>query len=132
MNAVVPVAATAMTKTIPAFAPIVEESSGPGSRCPHWLRRDEGFGTAEDVAGLVVFLASDAVRRASPGQAIGIGGDRLALWSHPGEKAVGLRRRRLDAPTRSPPSWRYGASARDPETYGIPAPKVPGPKTAES
>ena len=81
VNAVVPVAATEMTKTIPAFEPLIEESR-PASRCPAWLRRDEGLGTAEDAAGLVVFLASDAARGIT-GQAIGIGGDRLALWSHP-------------------------------------------------
>jgi 3-oxoacyl-[acyl-carrier protein] reductase len=34
------------------------------------------------VAGLVAFLASDAAAGIT-GQAIGIGGDQLALWSHP-------------------------------------------------
>jgi hypothetical protein len=43
-----------------------------------------GFGATEDAAGLVVFLASDAAAAVS-GQAIGIGGDSLSLWSHPAE-----------------------------------------------
>jgi hypothetical protein len=35
----------------------------------------------------VAFLASDAAAGIT-GQAIGIGGDRLALWSHPAEVVV--------------------------------------------
>ena len=41
-----------------------------------------GFGTSDDVAGLIAYLASDAAAGVT-GQAIGIGGDRLQLWSHP-------------------------------------------------
>ena len=44
----------------------------------------------EDCAPLVVFLASDAAADVT-GQAIGLGGDRLALWSHPAEVVVELR-----------------------------------------
>ncbi|MEV4088680.1 SDR family NAD(P)-dependent oxidoreductase, partial [Nonomuraea fuscirosea] len=40
VNAVVPVAATEMTRTIPAFAPIIEESERTGRPFPAWLRRD--------------------------------------------------------------------------------------------
>jgi hypothetical protein len=47
------------------------------------------LGTPDDAAGLVVFLASDAAAGIS-GQALGIGGDRLALWTHPREAAVEL------------------------------------------
>jgi hypothetical protein len=36
---------------------------------------------------VVVFLASEAAAGIT-GQAIGIGGDRLALWSHPSEVVV--------------------------------------------
>ncbi|MEU7942895.1 SDR family oxidoreductase [Microbispora bryophytorum] len=122
VNAVVPVAATEMTKTIPVFAPIIEESERTGKPFPGWLRRDEGLGTVEDVAGLVVFLASDASSEVT-GQAIGIGGDRLALWSHPGEKAVAFADGGWTAGTIAA-SWQSGVGA-DPETYGIPAPKVP-------
>ena len=46
------------------------------------LRHDLGFGTADDVAGLITFLASDAAAGIS-GQAIGAGGDRLQIFSHP-------------------------------------------------
>ncbi|WP_169984455.1 SDR family NAD(P)-dependent oxidoreductase [Microbispora sp. H10836] len=122
VNAVVPVAATEMTKTIPVFAPIIEESERTGRPFPEWLRRDEGLGTVEDVAGLVVFLASDASAGVT-GQAIGIGGDRLALWSHPAEKAVAFADGGWTAETIAA-SWRSGVGA-EPETYGIPAPKVP-------
>ncbi|MEV4075513.1 SDR family NAD(P)-dependent oxidoreductase [Nonomuraea fuscirosea] len=122
VNAVVPVAATEMTRTIPAFAPIIEESERTGRPFPAWLRRDEGLGTVEDVAGLVVFLASDASAGVS-GQAIGIGGDRLALWSHPAEKAVAFADGGWSADAVAA-SWRSGVGAA-PETYGIPAPQVP-------
>ena len=47
-------------------------------------------GTPEDCAGLVVFLASNAAAGIS-GQAIGIGGDRLCLYSHPAEIVTELR-----------------------------------------
>jgi NAD(P)-dependent dehydrogenase (short-subunit alcohol dehydrogenase family) len=86
VNAVVPVAATAMTATIPALRPYVDGLAA-GSPLPEFARRDLGFGTPDDAAGLVVFLASDAAAGIT-GQAVGIGGDRLALWTHPGETAV--------------------------------------------
>ncbi|MER6949185.1 SDR family NAD(P)-dependent oxidoreductase [Nonomuraea sp. NPDC000554] len=122
VNAVVPVAATEMTKTIPVFAPILEEAERTGTPFPQWLRKDEGLGTVEDVAGLVVFLASDASAGVT-GQAIGVGGDRLALWSHPSEKAIAY----ADGgwtPDAIAESWQAGVGA-EPETYGIPAPVVP-------
>lgn len=84
VNAVVPVAATEMTKTIPVFAPFIEESERTGAPLPEWMRKGEGLGTVEDVTGLIVFLASQA-SSAITGQAIGIGGDRLSIWSHPEE-----------------------------------------------
>ena len=93
VNAIVPVAATAMTETIPAFAPYVEAMAN-GEPLPDFVRKAAGFGTPEDCAGLVVFLASDAAA-AVTGQCIGIGGDKLALWSHPQEVAR-LTRRRLE------------------------------------
>jgi NAD(P)-dependent dehydrogenase (short-subunit alcohol dehydrogenase family) len=84
VNAVIPVAATAMTATIPAFAPHVTAWREHGTPLPRSLRAGEGFGTPEDAAGLVVFLASAASADIT-GQAIGIGGDKLSLWSHPRE-----------------------------------------------
>jgi 3-oxoacyl-[acyl-carrier protein] reductase len=80
-NAVIPVAATAMTATLPYFAAAVEAEAA-GEPMPAFYRHDLGFGTSDDVAGLIAFLASDAAANVS-GQAIGVGGDRIQLWSHP-------------------------------------------------
>ncbi len=90
VNAVIPVAATAMTATIPAFAPHVEAWQRDGTPLPAWLRAGEGFGVPDDAAGLVVFLAS-AESGDVTGQAIGIGGDKLSLWTHPEEATVAYR-----------------------------------------
>jgi 3-oxoacyl-[acyl-carrier protein] reductase len=49
---------------------------------PAFFRRDLGFGTVDDVGGIVAYLASDAAAGIT-GQVIGIGGDRLQLWTHP-------------------------------------------------
>ncbi|MGW1065238.1 SDR family oxidoreductase [Streptomyces aureus] len=122
VNAVVPVAATEMTKTIPAFEPVIEESERTGAPLPDWLRKDEGLGTVEDVAGLIAFLASDDSKDVT-GQAIGIGGDRLALWAHPKEKAVAFADGGWSADTIAA-EWSAGVGA-EPETYGIPAPTTP-------
>lgn len=81
VNAVIPVAATEMTRTVPFFQKAVEAQDR-GEAMPDFFRKDLGFGTAEDVAGLIAFLASDAAADIT-GQAIGAGGDRLQLWSHP-------------------------------------------------
>lgn len=80
-NAVIPVAATAMTATVPYFAAAVEADEN-GEPMPPFFRHDLGFGTSDDVAGLIAYLASDAAAGVT-GQAIGVGGDRLQLWSHP-------------------------------------------------
>ncbi|MGV9193928.1 SDR family oxidoreductase [Microbacterium sp. MC2] len=80
-NAVIPVAATAMTATVPFFAAAVE-ADAKGEAMPAFFRHDLGFGTAADVAGLIAYLASDEAAGIT-GQAIGIGGDRLQVWSHP-------------------------------------------------
>ncbi|MFE2757794.1 SDR family oxidoreductase, partial [Actinosynnema sp. NPDC059335] len=122
VNAVVPVAATEMTRTIPAFAPVIEHAERTGEPFPDWLRKDEGLGTVEDAASLIVFLASDAARGIT-GQAIGIGGDRLALWAHPAEKAVAFADGGWTAAAIAE-SWATGVGA-EPEPYGIPAPTPP-------
>lgn len=80
-NTVIPVAATEMTRTVPYFQKAVEAQDR-GEAMPDFFRKELGFGTAEDVAGLIAFLASDAAANIT-GQAIGAGGDRLQLWSHP-------------------------------------------------
>ena len=80
-NAVIPVAATAMTETVPFFRSAVEADRR-GEAMPDFFRKDLGFGTADDVAGLVAYLASDDAAGIT-GQAIGAGGDRLQVFSHP-------------------------------------------------
>ena len=80
-NAVIPVAATAMTATVPYFAAAVE-ADAKGEAMPAFFRHGLGFGASDDVAGLIAYLASDDAAGVS-GPAIGIGGDRIQLWSHP-------------------------------------------------
>lgn len=88
-NAVIPVAATAMTKTVPYFRKAVEADER-GEAMPAFFRHELGFGTADDVSGLVAFLASDEAAGIT-GQAIGAGGDRLQLWTHPEAAATAYR-----------------------------------------
>ncbi|RKQ92152.1 3-oxoacyl-[acyl-carrier protein] reductase [Solirubrobacter pauli] len=85
VNAVVPTAWTKMTETIPIYAPLVGRDAFPPE-----VRREHALGSAEDCAPLVVYLASDAAAGIT-GQALGIGGDRLSLYSHPAEAAFELR-----------------------------------------
>ncbi|GAA3870576.1 SDR family oxidoreductase [Leifsonia kafniensis] len=80
-NTVIPVAATAMTATVPYFAAAVE-ADAKGEAMPPFFRHDLGFGTAADVAGVIAYLASDEAANIT-GQAIGVGGDRLQVWAHP-------------------------------------------------
>lgn len=89
VNAIIPNAVTAMTATVPFLAPFAEMVER-GDPIPTEVRRAISFGTPEDCAGLVVFLASDAASDIS-GQCIGIGGDRLSLWSHPAEVRSAFR-----------------------------------------
>lgn len=84
-NAVIPVAATAMTRTVPFFEKAIAAVDA-GQPMPDFFRQELGFGTADDVAGLIAFLASDAAANIT-GQAIGVGGDRLQVWSHPAAAA---------------------------------------------
>ena len=86
VNALVPVASTAMTATVP-FLKAYAEAAAANQPLPPYARRELGFGTTSDAAGAVVFLASAAARDIT-GQVFGIGGDRLAIWSHPSEVAV--------------------------------------------
>jgi NAD(P)-dependent dehydrogenase (short-subunit alcohol dehydrogenase family) len=122
VNAIVPVAATAMTETIPAFAPYIEAMHH-GEPLPDFLRKGEGFGTPEDCAALIPFLASEAARDVT-GQCIGIGGDKLALWSHPQEASVAY----ADGgwtPETIAATWHTSVGS-EPQSVGIPAPKIPG------
>jgi NAD(P)-dependent dehydrogenase (short-subunit alcohol dehydrogenase family) len=88
-NAIVPTAWTAMTASIPVYAPLVERVAR-GEGLPRAVRQEHAVGMPEDCAGLVVFLASDAAAEIT-GQCVGIGGDRLSLWSHPDEIVFELR-----------------------------------------
>ena len=103
VNAVVPVAATAMTETIPFFAPVRRGATTQGEPMPPVVRREHGFGTPEDVAGAGrVPRLGRRGRRHRPG-------DRhrrrpaRALVAPAAEIATAFARRRLDARTRSPP-----------------------------
>ncbi|MBZ4488385.1 SDR family oxidoreductase [Microbacterium sp. cx-55] len=80
-NAVIPTALSPMTATIPAYTQVYEDFVA-GKGIPTEYRRDHALGTPEDVAALIVWLASEH-SAAVTGQAIGIGGDRLALYAHP-------------------------------------------------
>lgn len=122
VNAVVPVAATAMTATIPAFAPHVEAWQRDGTPLPDWLRSGEGFGGPEDAAGLVVFLASAESARVT-GQAIGVGGDKLSLWAHPEEVTMSYRDGGWSADAIAG-AWATTVG-RSPQPVGIPAPAPP-------
>jgi NAD(P)-dependent dehydrogenase (short-subunit alcohol dehydrogenase family) len=87
VNAIVPNALTRMVATIPIFAEAAAAAER-GEPIPAKLRH--GMGTAEDVAPLFVFLASDQSAGIT-GQCIGIGGDKLSLWSHPQEIGAAYR-----------------------------------------
>ena len=95
VNAIVPTAWTAMTASIPALKPLVARVES-GQPLPTPVRRDLAIGTPDDCAGLVVYIASDGAAGIT-GQAIGIGGDRLCLYSHPAEIAVEFREGGWDA-----------------------------------
>jgi NAD(P)-dependent dehydrogenase (short-subunit alcohol dehydrogenase family) len=121
VNAVIPNAATRMTRTVPALAPFAEALER-GDPVPPAVRRAAGFGSAADAAGLVVFLASDAASDVT-GQCIGIGGDRLSLWSHPQEVSVAF----LDggwAADAIADAWSSTVGA-EPQSYGITIPQLP-------
>jgi len=85
VNAIIPTAWTRMTASIPIYAPLVGRDAFPPE-----VRREHALGKPEDCAPLVVYLASE-VAAGVTGQAIGIGGDRLSLYSHPAEIAHELR-----------------------------------------
>ena len=89
VNAVVPTAWTQMTASIPVYAPLAELVER-GEQLPAEVRRDHAIGMPEECAGLVVFLASDQAAGIT-GQAIGIGGDKLTLYSHPAEHDAAFR-----------------------------------------
>jgi 3-oxoacyl-[acyl-carrier protein] reductase len=76
-----------------------------------------GMGTPDDVAPLLVFLASDAASEVT-GQCIGLGGDKLSLWAHPKEISVAYRDGGWTADEIAE-VWSTSVGS-EPETYGIP------------
>ena len=89
VNAVVPTALTAMTATIPIYADVVKAYEA-GETLPKQVRQAHALGGPEDVAPLIVWLASDDSKTVT-GQAIGIGGDKLSIYSHSSEIALEYR-----------------------------------------
>lgn len=81
VNAVIPTAMTEMTGTMPIYQEVYQ-SFLEGEPLPTVVRREHALGSPDDVAPLIVWLASDASSGIT-GQAIGLGGDRLTLYSHP-------------------------------------------------
>lgn len=83
VNAVIPTAMTAMTGTMPIYQEAYAQFLA-GEPLPHQIRHAHALGGPEDVAPLVVWLSSKLSADVT-GQAIGIGGDKLTLFSHPAE-----------------------------------------------
>lgn len=121
VNAPIPNAATARARSIPFLAPYVDFLDR-GEPVPSVIRRTLSFGGPEDCAGLVVFLASDAAFTVI-GQRIGIGGDSLALWSHPAETRSAFHDGGWEADT-IVASWSSVGGER-PETCAITLPELP-------
>lgn len=116
VNAIVPNALTRMIASIPGMAEMVE-SAEKGQPLPDMVRKQMGMGMPEDVAPLLVFLASDAAKGIT-GQCIGLGGDKLSLWSHPQEIAAAYRDGGWTADAIAE-VWSSSVGAQ-PQTYGIP------------
>jgi NAD(P)-dependent dehydrogenase (short-subunit alcohol dehydrogenase family) len=81
VNAISPRAETAMTASIPS-AVAARRDHGDHAHAGSARRR----GSPDDVAPVAVFLALDESSWIN-GQVVGIGGDKLSLWSHPKEVA---------------------------------------------
>jgi NAD(P)-dependent dehydrogenase (short-subunit alcohol dehydrogenase family) len=116
VNAIVPNAMTRMIASIPGMAELAK-SAADGDPLPDTVRKEMGMGTPEDVAPLVVFLCSDAARDVT-GQCIGLGGDKLSLWSHPHEISAAYRDGGWNADAIAE-VWGSSVGSRL-ETYGIP------------
>ena len=116
VNAIVPNALTRMIASIPGMAQMVENAEK-GEPLPDSVRKQMGMGMPEDVAPLLVFLASDAAKGVT-GQAIGLGGDKLSLWSHPQEISAAYRDGGWTADAIAE-IWSTSVGSK-PETYGIP------------
>jgi NAD(P)-dependent dehydrogenase (short-subunit alcohol dehydrogenase family) len=80
VNAIIPRAITRMLTTTPEYADLQDRLAN-NEPLPEALRNEQGIGVPEDVAPLAVFLASEAAAGIT-GQCIGIGGDKLSMWSY--------------------------------------------------
>lgn len=89
VNAIVPTAWTAITASIPVYTPLSERIDQ-GKPLPPDVRQAHALGMPEDCAPVVVWLASEASTGVT-GQAIGIRGDVLTLYSHPAGARVEVR-----------------------------------------
>jgi len=116
VNAIVPNALTRMIASIPGMAPMVEAAER-GEPLPAMVRRGMGMGMPDDVAPLLVFLCSAAAAGVT-GQCIGLGGDKLALWSHPAEVSIAYESDGWTA-DRIAEVW-DSSVGQNLETYGIP------------
>jgi NAD(P)-dependent dehydrogenase (short-subunit alcohol dehydrogenase family) len=114
-NAIVPNALTRMVASIPGMGGIVEAAEN-GQPIPDTIRKGWGMGLPEDVAPLAVFLASDQAAGIT-GQCIGLGGDKLALWSHPKEISIAYSDGRW-TPEAIAEAWQTAVGLQ-PESYGI-------------
>jgi NAD(P)-dependent dehydrogenase (short-subunit alcohol dehydrogenase family) len=118
VNAIVPAAMTQMVATIPSMAPYVKAMEQ-GEPLPTKLRSGWGLGVPEDVSPLLVFLASEYAQKIT-GQCIGIGGDKLTLWSHPDEIKSAYKQGGWDA-EQIATVWENSIGSTL-ETFGIPMP----------
>jgi NAD(P)-dependent dehydrogenase (short-subunit alcohol dehydrogenase family) len=116
VNAIVPNAITRMIASIPGMAEMVEAAER-GEPLPDMIRKQMGMGMPEDVAPLLVFLCSDAAKDVS-GQCIGLGGDKLSLWSHPQEVSAAYRDGGWTADAIAE-MWSTSVGSQ-PQSYGIP------------
>ncbi|HSP65326.1 MAG TPA: hypothetical protein VLO10_03965, partial [Candidatus Deferrimicrobium sp.] len=105
-----------MIASIPGMAEMVEGAEK-GEPLPDLIRKQMGMGMPEDVAPLLVFLCSDAAKDVT-GQCIGLGGDKLSLWSHPQEISAAYRDGGWTADAIAE-VWSSSVGSRL-ETYGIP------------
>jgi NAD(P)-dependent dehydrogenase (short-subunit alcohol dehydrogenase family) len=116
VNAIVPNAITRMIASIPGMAEMVEAAER-GEPLPDLVRKRMGMGMPEEVAPLLVFLCSDAAKDVT-GQCIGLGGDKLSLWSHPQEISAAYRDGGWTADAIAE-IWSTSVGSQ-PQSYGIP------------
>jgi len=83
VNAVCPRAETEMVASIPDAVKAAKDAGWQGSS----IRRR---GSAEDVAPMIAYLASEGAGDIT-GQVIGVGGDKISLWTHPDEIAEAFK-----------------------------------------